>query len=118
MAAAMFQLSVGRQVKRQPELQPADICECMEQALHEITPFADDKSIEITTDVAQAGQALLFEPGRIEQVLVNILDNACKFAPRSGTIEVRGYPYFWDRRKTRFSIPPAAERRHDDDIPF
>jgi signal transduction histidine kinase len=110
MAAAMFQLSVGRHVKRRPELQRGDISECLEQALHEITPFADDKSIEITTGVAPSTN-LFFEPGQIEQVLINILDNACKFAPRGGSIELRGYPYFWDRRKTAASIPPAAERR-------
>ena len=111
MAAAMFQLSVGRHVKRRPELQRGDISECLEQALHEITPFADDKSIEITTDIIPAVHPLFFEPGQIEQVLINILDNACKFAPRGGSIELRGYPYFWDRRKTDSSIPPAAERR-------
>jgi signal transduction histidine kinase len=111
MAAAMFQLSVGRHVKRRPELQRGDISECLEQALHEITPFADDKSIEITTDIAPSLHPLFFEPGQIEQVLINILDNACKFAPRGGAIELRGYPYFWDRRKTDSSIPPAAERR-------
>ena len=112
MAGAMFQLSVGRHVKRRPELQRGDICECLEQALHEITPFADDKSIEITTDVTPCAYPLFFEPGQIEQVLINILDNACKFAPRGGSIELRGYPFFWDRRKTEASIPPAAERRH------
>jgi signal transduction histidine kinase len=112
MAAAMFQLSVGRHVKRHPELQRGDICECLEQALHEITPFADDKSIAIATDVAPSPRPLFFEPGQIEQVLINILDNACKFAPRGGSIELRGYPYFWDRRKTDSAIPLAAERRH------
>ena len=111
MAGAMFQLSVGRHVKRHPELQRGDIRECLDQALHEITPFADDKSIEITVDLATPTHPLFFEAGQIEQVLVNILDNACKFTPRGGSIEVRGYPYFWDRRKTKSSVPPSAERR-------
>jgi signal transduction histidine kinase len=111
MAAAMFQLSVGRHIKRRPDLQRGDIGECLEQALHEITPLADDKAIEITTDVAPSPLPLLFEPGQVEQVLINILDNACKFAPRGGVIELRGYPYFWDRRRTDSAIPPAAERR-------
>jgi signal transduction histidine kinase len=111
MAAAMFQLSVGRHVKRQPELKRGDLRECLDQALHEITPFADDKAIEITADLAPPTHPLLFEAGQIEQVLINILDNACKFTPRGGSIELRGYPYFWDRRKAKASVPPAAERR-------
>jgi signal transduction histidine kinase len=82
-----------------------------EQALHEISPFADDKSIEITTDIVAPAHPLFFEPGQIVQVLMNILDNACKFAPRGGSVELRGYPYFWDRRNTDSTIPPAAERR-------
>jgi signal transduction histidine kinase len=111
MASAMFQLSVGRHVKRRLDLQRGDIRECLEQALHEITPFADDKAIAITTDLASCEHLLYFEAGQIEQVLINILDNACKFTPRAGTIELHGYPYFWERRTTRSSVPGAAERR-------
>jgi signal transduction histidine kinase len=111
MAGAMFQLSVGRHVKRRLDLQRGDIRECLEQALHEIAPFADDKAIAITTDLGTCDHPLYFEAGQIEQVLINVLDNACKFTPRAGAIEIHGYPYFWDRRTTKSSLPPAAERR-------
>src|SRR5262249_6414578 len=111
MAAAMFQLSVGRHVKRQPDLKRGDIRECLEQALHEITPFADDKSIGITAEFVPSERLLLFESGQMEQVFLNILDNACKFTPKAGTIEVRGYDYFWERRITKSSIPQVAEQR-------
>jgi two-component system clock-associated histidine kinase SasA len=111
MAAAMFQLSVGRHVKRRPELRTADIRECLEQALHEIAPFADDKGIVIRTDVIPSEMPLYFEAGQIEQVLINILDNACKFTPKAGEIEIRAYPFFSERRVSRSAVPPAAERR-------
>ena len=112
MASAMFELSVGRHVKRCPDLQPGDVRGCLEQALHEIAPFADEKSIAITPDLEPCGDGLFFEAGQIEQVLINILDNACKFTPKAGSIEIRGYPFFWDRRSTRSSLPVVAERRH------
>ena len=112
MASAMFELSVGRNVKRRPHLAPNDIREAFDQALHEIMTFADEKRISITTDMAPCDSPLFFEAGQIEQVLVNILDNACKFTPRTGAIEVFGYPYFWERRSARSAMRPAAERRH------
>ena len=39
MATAMFQLSVGRQIEKRPNLQRVDIEACIEQAMHEIAPF-------------------------------------------------------------------------------
>jgi signal transduction histidine kinase len=98
MSAALFELSAVKHVKREPELRPGDIRACMEQALHEIAPFADDKRIAISTDMAPENGPLLIESGQIEQVLVNLLENACKFTPKSGVIDIRGFPYFWERR--------------------
>jgi signal transduction histidine kinase len=111
MASAMFQLSVGRHVKRRPELQRSDLRECLDQALHEIAPSAAEKSLEINVDMAASPRPLYFEAAAIEQVLINILDNACKFTARGGLIELRGYPFFWDRRRSSPLLPQVAERR-------
>jgi signal transduction histidine kinase len=111
MAGAMFELSVGRHVKRRPQLRPGDIYECVEQALHEIAPFAREKSLAITVDLTPPDGCLCFEVGQIEQVLINIFDNACKFTPKGGSIEVRGYPYFWERRRVHTPLPAGFDRR-------
>jgi signal transduction histidine kinase len=110
MATAMFELSVGRHVKWRPDLQPGDLRGCLEQALHEIAIFADQKCIFISSDMAPSND-VCFEAGQIEQVLVNILDNACKFTPKGGAIEIRGYPYFWERRKQGTAVETRQERR-------
>lgn len=112
MSAAMFQLSVGRQVNSRPNLQENDIRECLDQALHEIAPFAADKRIAITADLSTCDYPLHLEAGQIEQVLINLLDNGCKFTPRAGSIEIRGYPSFWERRTAETTVRPGAERRH------
>jgi len=114
MASAMFELGVGRQLKRRPDLRPADIRERVEQALHEITPAADSKNISISVELApEEGKAYL-EPGQIEQVLMNLLDNACKFTPKGGSIEIRGYPFFWERRAAQSSSILVTDRRFRD----
>ena len=114
MASAMFELSIGRHIKRQLDLRKGEIRDCVEQALHEVTPFADGKNIALTVDLEYTMGALYLEPSQIEQVLINLLDNACKFTPKNGSIEVRGYPFFWERRTMRHSPPHLAERRHGD----
>lgn len=105
MASAMFELSVGRLVKRKPDLREADIGECVEQALHEIGPFAEGKQISISVDLETVPGVLYLEPGQIEQVFMNLLDNACKFAPRAGEIEIRGFPCYWNRHAVRRGTP-------------
>jgi signal transduction histidine kinase len=111
MASAMFELSVGRQVKRKPDLREADIRECIEQALHEVNPFADGKRIAITVDLDPPPAGLHIEPSQIEQVVINLLDNACKFTPRGGEIDIRGYAFFWERRSVLHSSVQESERR-------
>ena len=95
---AMFQLSALRNVAQGLNLEKADIRDCLDQALHEVAPVLEDKRISITAEFEPAPDGLLFEKSQITQTLVNLLDNACRFTPRDGTIEIKGYPFFWERR--------------------
>lgn len=115
MASAMFQLSIGRQVKKPVALQPCDLEECLEQALHEINPFSEEKCISISASLEPSPYKIYFEAGQIEQILINILDNACKFTRKAGSIKISGYPVFWERRKIRTTISKEMERRRRDD---
>jgi signal transduction histidine kinase len=113
MASAMFQLSIGKQVQTIPDLRPNDLRECLNQALYELMPFTEEKNITVTVDFDPAGEVLFFERPQIEQLLINLLDNACKFTPKHGLIEIRGYPCFWERRAG--DTPRLLEdRRHFD----
>ncbi len=112
LASEMFQLSICHRVVTRPNLRRNDIHECVDQALHEIAPFAETKRISVSVDLQQPAEPLAFEPSELEQVLVNLLDNACKFTPRSGSIDVKGYPFFWERRKDGITeMPLRADRR-------
>ena len=50
-ANAMFELSVAHSVDQTLKLVPADIRDCVEQALHEVGPFIDDKQFSVTVDI-------------------------------------------------------------------
>ena len=111
MANGMFELGVSRRAQKSPELRRGDLIECVDHASNELVPFARDKDIVIDVDVAATPSNLYFDPCQIEQVLINLLDNACRFTPRGGAIEIRGYPFFFNRRDTRQVSPVVVERR-------
>jgi signal transduction histidine kinase len=110
MASAMLQLSVGRQHQIRSELRKCDLLDCLNQALNEITPVAAGKQIAITADLQPEGRFLYIEQSKIEHVFINLLDNACKFTPKFGEIEIHGYSYFWERRNIGASLAGGDRR--------
>ncbi len=111
MASAMFDLSIGAKVNPRPDLREGDIRERIKQAVHEVLPLAREKQISVQAEnIVLPANPLYFEASQIEQVLLNLLDNACKFTHRGGAIEVLGYPYFWERRFLMGGVAPAERR--------
>jgi signal transduction histidine kinase len=106
MASAMFQLTAGRQLDRKYELKRTEIEPCIQRSIDEIRFFALEKHLALDVEISDPGQHLYMEPTQIEQVLINLLENACKFTPRNGFIKVRGYPVHRSAPST-----PVAVRR-------
>ncbi|MEP6715143.1 MAG: HAMP domain-containing sensor histidine kinase [Terriglobia bacterium] len=111
MVAAIFDLSVEGWRPTAPDFRREDLRRCVAQAVHEVGPFAVDKGISVQTSMASFERDLCFDPGLIERAFINILENACRFAPGNGNIEVRGYPWFFERRNPNALTAIAAERR-------
>ena len=95
---SMFQLSVADPDESTPNLEQADLRECIGQTLEELSAVLENKRISVTVDVEPSPENLLFEKALITQVLTNLLENACRFTPKGGTVEIRGYPFFWKNR--------------------
>jgi len=111
IANSMFELSLNPGRPANVSFERADLRDCVDQALHELAPSFDNKGIRITVDIEKQPDGLFFEPTQIEQTLVNLLDNACRFTPRNGTVEIRGYPFFWERRTAESPRLPAGRER-------
>jgi two-component system sensor histidine kinase KdpD len=110
MISAIFELSVEFQNAHKVDLQTGDVLTCVDQAWHEVALIAADKKIAIHASIESIAD-LYFDRALLERVLINIFENACRFTPFNGRIEVRGYPFFWERRIVNAMIPTSVERR-------
>jgi signal transduction histidine kinase len=116
MSSAMLQLTSNSTAGRPLSLQEGQLHDCIHQAIHELQPMIGDKQIQVTANLKSAPPGSLhFDAGQLERVFINLLENACKFTPQGGHIEVRGAPYFWDRRSTTVRGLAIEERRVERD---
>lgn len=90
IAEAVMGLGGGAQTNTQPKFENADLEACVQQAVHEMLPFLEKKRITLDVELEPQSAPLWLDPSQMEQVLVNLLDNGCKFTPKGGSITIRG----------------------------
>ncbi len=79
----------------------SDILECIERAVAAAAPSANAKDISVVKQLDAPSGRIYFDLNQMEQVLVNLLENAFRFTPRSGSITLRAYPVAWGVRDFR-----------------
>lgn len=90
-----------------PELVPVHLGNAVEEVVTMFNPVATTAGVSLVVQLAGFEDApwVAATPGRVFQVLANLVSNAIKFSPRHGTVEVRAWP---ESRPTSEGADPAA----------
>jgi two-component system phosphate regulon sensor histidine kinase PhoR len=72
------------------ELAPLDPSGVVRQAVQILHEQAGTRGIDVQVDFSGEIPRVMADPGKLEQVLVNLLDNALKYTPEGGSVRIFG----------------------------
>ncbi|MBW2610666.1 MAG: CBS domain-containing protein, partial [Deltaproteobacteria bacterium] len=68
------------------ELKPLDLCVPLDMAITSLTPGAGEKSISIRKEIPSDLPQAYGDPDKLEQIFINLIDNAIKFTFEGGRV--------------------------------
>ena len=83
----MSKIEAGK-MQLQPE--PTDAAELIEQCMRIVRGRAEEKQLQIRSDVADLPE-IEIDPRAFKQVVINLISNAVKFTPEGGRVTIRGF---------------------------
>ncbi|HSD71896.1 MAG TPA: ATP-binding protein [Thermoanaerobaculia bacterium] len=66
-----------------------DLARFVTDVTRELQPAAEDHDLELTVEVPEHRVIAFVDPGRMQQVLHNLLENAMRYTPPGGSVHVR-----------------------------
>jgi len=74
--------------KVRPVWREVDLAQAAQRALTGFEPAAEAKRLALTAEVASRSPALLTDPVRLQQILVNLVSNAVRHSPEGGRVRL------------------------------
>jgi len=108
-------LDVARIESGQFEIQPrpCDLAATVEEVAELMQPRIGDKRQRLVVEIAEPRQQALADPGRVRQMVMNLLTNAHLYTGEQGTITVR---LEGDPRATRIAVADSGSGMAPEDV--
>jgi signal transduction histidine kinase len=111
----LAELDAGQVLNRREDVPLEDV---VARCVRRIEPAARARGLSVDVDVAAEAVLRGIDPDKLERALTNVLDNAAKFSPPGGEIEVHG----WRENgvapaRVLCSVTNAGAPIPDDDLP-
>ena len=90
-----------------------DLNESLAEVCSLWSPRFQEKGLALYFLANEKITAFPFDAPKVQRVILNLLDNACKFTPTGGTVWLHADPYIWDRRSTQPSNFPNDRRQRE-----
>lgn len=94
LASGTLDLLLAGRTEKPLQLKESEMGEVLHRALSDVSTYLEEKHVRTDVTVERQEGALWLEPEKIQQVLVNLLENSCRFVPVGGAIRITGYPVF------------------------
>src|SRR5271154_6154163 len=96
----------------QMQFAAGNINECLSEVCHLWSTRFQEKGLALYFLANDKLPVFPFDSPKLERVISNLLENAFKFTPPSGTVWLHAEPHMWDRRAA--AQPSTAERRRQN----
>jgi signal transduction histidine kinase len=93
------------------QLHENDLRDCINDVAVRWKDAFQRANVRLETHVAADLPVFRFDYQKVQQCIVNLIDNALKHTPNGGTITLKVWPHFWERRVTE--AQPAEDRRRE-----
>jgi signal transduction histidine kinase len=93
------------------QFEQGDMNACLSEVCRLWSPRFQEKGLALYFLANDKLVAFPFDSAKVQRVVSNLLENACKFTPAGGTVWLHAEPYMWERRGAAKSAIEKERRR-------